>query len=177
MDIPTEVNQFLSKILPIMINKILERSSTCLKIKEKSLNKPNKSINTILTIKEKWESNSKINSSNLKINSAENKSQSQNCSLKSTIYFIKIKMSSLKTKGSKRNLWECKNSTEEKYTNLKLLLTCKQETLKKPLSNTILSFKNSKNKDNNTLSSWHLNLKEKLKIFKKNSKWLKILKE
>lgn len=161
MDIPTEVNSFLSKILPIMINKTLERSSTCLKIKEKSLNKPNKSINTISTIKEKWESNSKTNSSNLKINSAENKSQSQNCNLKSTIYFIKIKMSSFKIKDSRQNLWECKSSTEAKYINLKLHLTWKQETLKKPLFNTILSFKNSKNKDSNTLSSWLSSLKER----------------
>lgn len=59
--------------------KISVRFNSCLKIKEKSLNKPNKSINTIWTMKEKWESNSKTNLSNSKINLAEKKLLSLNC--------------------------------------------------------------------------------------------------
>ena len=62
-----------------MMIKISVRFNSCLKIKEKSLNKPNKSINTIWTMKEKWESNSKTNLSNSKINLAERKSLSLNC--------------------------------------------------------------------------------------------------
>lgn len=144
-----------------MMNRISVKSSSCLKIKEKNSNNPNKSINMTWIMREKWESNSKINLSNSKINSAENKSTSLNCNLKSIICFIKIKMLLLIMNDLKLSSWECKNFMEEKFINYKLLSTWKQETFSKPHYSTILSLKNSKNKGKNMSNSWLFNLREK----------------
>lgn len=66
---------------------------------------------------------------------------------------------------------------EVKYMNWKLLSKYKVITFNKPPFNTIINFKNSKNKDNNMLNNLLLNFKGKLKIYKKNLKHLKCQKE
>ena len=159
------------------MTKATTKLNSCSKTKEKSSSKPRKSMSMISTINEKWESNSKTNSSNSKISSVEKTLPSVNSNSKLTISSTKTKTSLSKTKDSKANLWEWKKFTVAKSTNLKPLSTSKPEILSKLLFSTILSSKSSKRKDSNTLSNWLSSLKEKLRICKKNSRLHKTPKE
>ena len=152
---------FLFKKIMEMTIKILEKSNLCSKTKGKSSNKPSRSTSTILTIKEKWGSNSKTNSSSSKTSLAESKSPSQNWSSKSTTCFIKIRTLSSKTKDLKTNSVEWRNCTAVKFTNCKPLWIWRAEISKKRLYSTILNLKSSKRKDNNTSNNSLSSLKEK----------------
>ncbi len=60
----------------------MDKSNSCLKMKEKNSNKQKKNINMILIMKEKCVLSFRTNLSSLKINLAENKLPSLNLSLK-----------------------------------------------------------------------------------------------
>lgn len=148
----------------------LEKLSSCSKMSARSSRRPRKSSNTTSITKESWGSNSKTNSSNLRISSVENRFWFPSSSLKSITCFTRTKTWSSIIKGSGINWRGSKISTVGKFTNWKLNFLWKPGTTKIWQISTTLSFKNSRKKAKITLSRSLSILRGRSKIYKRESK-------
>ena len=160
---------------PTQMSTTWARSSLCSRMSVANLERRKRSTSTIWTTSASWGYSLRTNWSNWKMNSVARMSQLQNCSSKSTICYIKIKISLSRTIVSSINWPGFSKFTVERSTSWRHSWRWRLKTSKKQRCITIASSKNSKNKDSNTYSNSPLSFNENSRTQNRNANRYKAL--